>query len=142
MVRPMIQLALSAVLLAVPIFVLLYLGYRVAFAGIHLYRSGRGVDALALLGTTIVAAGLVGIFASEKTLLVVGLLAWMYLVAALIHLVFRKGEAVAARHMWFAKATEDQDPSALNFSGVGPGSQGFGLYAGGVRIAHDPLEDG
>ena len=32
-------------------------------------------------------------------------------------------------------------PNSLNFSGVGPGFQGFGMYAGGVRIAQDPLDD-
>jgi len=92
-------------------------------------------------GTTIVAAGLIGIFASEKTLLVVGLLSWIYLVAALIRLVLHQDQSAPSRNMRFANVPEDQDPNSLNFSGVGPGSQGFGLYAGGVRIAHDHLDD-
>lgn len=135
------QLVLSSALVAVPVFVLLHLGYRVAVAAIRWYRSGRIVEAAGLLGTSLIAASLAGMFANEKTLLVVGLLSWMYLVAALIRLVLRHDESVPPGRMRFSKGTEDQDPNSLNFSGVGPGSQGFGLYAGGVRIAHDPFDD-
>lgn len=135
------QLALSAVLVSVPVFVLLYLGYRLTVAVIRLYRRGRSIEAVGLVGTTLVVVGLAGILANEKALLVAGLLAWFYLVAALIRRVMGQEEALTPKDMRFAQATEDQDPNALNFSGVGPGSQGFGLYAGGVRIAHDPYED-
>jgi hypothetical protein len=132
---------MGAVLIVVPALVLLYLGYRVVGAAFRLYRSGDVVGSLVLFGTTIVAAGLGGIFASEKTLLVLGLLSWMFLAAKLIRYVMRQDEPMPARTTQAAYAPEDQDPNSLNFSGVGPGSQGFGLYAGGVRIAHDHFED-
>lgn len=135
------QSVLGMALVSGPILVLGYLGYRVVAAALRLYRSGNVVESIGLLGTTTIAAGLVGIFASEKTLLVVGLLSWIYLVAALIRLVLHQDQSAPSRNMRFANAPEDQDPNSLNFSGVGPGSQGFGLYAGGVRIAHDHFED-
>ena len=132
---------MSAALVVVPVVVLLYLGYQVVGAALRLYRNGNVVGSLVVLGTTIAVAGLVGILASEKTLLVVGLLSWMLLAAALIRYVMRQDDPMPARSIQAAYAPEDQDPNSLNFSGVGPGSQGFGLYAGGVRIAHDHFED-
>lgn len=132
---------LGMALVSVPIFVLGYLGYRVFGAALRLYRSGHVVESVVLLGTTTIAAGLAGMFASEKSLLVVGLLSWMFLAAALIRYLFRQDEPMPARTTRAACAPEDQDPNSLNFSGVGPGSQGFGLYAAGVRIAHDDFED-
>lgn len=135
------RIVMGAALIVVPILVLLYLGYRVVGAALRLYRSGDVFGSLIVTGTTIVAAGLIGIFASEKTLLVLGLLSWMFLAAALIRYVMRQDELMHARTTQTVYAPEDQDPNSLNFSGVGPGSQGFGLYAGGVRIAHDHFED-
>jgi len=132
---------MSAALIVVPVLVLFYLGYRVVGAALRMYRSGDIVGSLVVIGATIVAAGLVGIFASEKTLLVLGLMSWMFLAAVLIRYVMRQDESTPARATQTAYAPEDQDPNSLNFSGVGPGSQGFGLYAGGVRIAHDHFED-
>lgn len=135
------RIVMSAALIVVSVLVLLYLGYRVVGAALRLYRSGDVVGSLVLFGTTIVAAGLVGIFASGKTLLVLGLLSWMFLAAALIRYVMRQDEPMPARTTQAAYSPEDQDPNSLNYSGVGPGSQGFGLYAGGVRIAHDHFEE-
>jgi hypothetical protein len=135
------RIAMIAALVAIPLFVLIYLGYQVIGTALRLFRSGLVAESLGLIGITIVAASLVGIYASEKTLLVVGMLSWMYLAATVIRLALRQDEPGHPRTLRFGKATEDQDPNSMSFSGVGPGSQGFGLYAGGVRIAHDSLED-
>lgn len=35
----------------------------------------------------------------------------------------------------------DHDPNSLSYTGAGPGIQGFGIYAGGVRIANDHIDD-
>jgi len=138
---PMDRIALGVALVVVPTCVLLYLGYRIVVAGLRLYRRGLVVESLVLFGTAIFAVGLAGIFASEKTLLVVGLLSWMVLAAALIRFVLRQGNYARPQMTRSSRGQEDPDPNSLNFSGAGPGCQGFGLYAGGVRIAHDPFED-
>ena len=135
------RIVLGTVLFAVPVIVLLYLSYRMVVAALRLFHSGRIVESLGLLGTTIVAACLVGKFGNEKTILVVALLSWIFLAAAFIRFVLRRGEAEPKRGSRFADAQNDQDPNSMNFSGVGPGFQGFGIYAGGVRIAHDPIDD-
>ena len=138
---PMDRIALGVALIAVPFFVLVYLGYRVVDSALRMYRNGHIGESLGLLVATIIAAGLVGKFATEKTLLVAGLLSWMFLAAAFIRFLLRQDEPLPVRAVRFANAPEDHDCNSLNFSGVGPGSQGFGVYAGGVRIAHDHLED-
>jgi hypothetical protein len=135
------RIALGAALVAVPLAVLSYLGYRVVGSALRLYRNGRTGESLALLGTTIFAVGLVGKFGTEKSLLVGALLSWMFLAAQLISLLLGQNEPEHPRNAQFANTPEDQDPNSLNYSGVGPGSQGFGVYAGGVRIAHDHFED-
>lgn len=135
------RIALGVALIAVPFFVLVYLGYRVVDSALRMYRNGHIGESLGMLVATIIAAGLVGKFATEKTLLVAGLLSWMFLAAAFIRFLLRQDEPLPVRAVRFANAPEDQDCNSLNFSGVGPGSQGFGVYAGGVRIAHDHLED-
>ena len=135
------RIAFGVALIAVPFFVLVYLGYRVVGFALRMYRNGHIGESLGMLVATIIAAGLVGKFATEKTLLVAGLLSWMFLAAAFIRFLLRQDEPLPVRAGRFSDAPEDQDCNSLNFSGVGPGSQGFGVYAGGVRIAHDHLED-
>ena len=135
------RMVLGTVLFAVPVFVLLYLSYRMVVAALRLFQNGRGVESLGLLGAAIVAACLVGKFGNEKTILVVALLSWIYLAAAFIRFVLRHTETEPKRRNSFAETHSDQDPNSMNYSGAGPGFQGFGIYAGGVRIAHDPLDD-
>lgn len=135
------RIALGLTLVAVPIVVLVYLGYRIVGAVLRLYRSGLVAESLGLLGATTIFVGLAGMFANERALLIVGLLSWMYLAAVLIRLVLSQDEPTPARTTRTAIVSEEQDPNSLNFSGVGPGSQGFGVYAGGVRIAHDHFEN-
>lgn len=60
------RIVLGSVLFAVPVIVLLYLSYRMVVAALRLFHSGRIVESLGLLGTTIVAARLVGKFGNEK----------------------------------------------------------------------------
>ena len=135
------RIVLGTVLFAVPVIVLLYLSYRMVVAALRLFHSGRIVESLGLLGTTLVAACLVGKFGNEKTILVVALLSWILLAAAFIRFVLRDGESANMKQVPSSARPNDQDPNSMNFSGVGPGFQGFGIYEGGVRIAHDPLDD-
>jgi len=53
----------------------------------------------------------------------------------------RDDGATSKRVSRYADAPNDQDPNSVHFSGVGRGFQGFGIYAGGVRIGHDPIDD-
>ena len=135
------RIVLGTVLIAAPVIVLLYLSYRMVVAAMRLFHSGRIVESLGLLGTTIGAACLVGKFGNEKTLLVAALLSWIFLAFAFIRFLMRDDGATSKRVSRYAGAPNDQDPNSLNFSGVGPGCQGFGIYAGGVRIGHDPIDD-
>ena len=73
--------------------------------------------------------------------LVAALLSWVFLAVAFIRFVLRNGENDPRQQSYFSDPPHDQDPNSLNFSGAGPGFQGFGMYAGGVRIAQDPLDD-
>ena len=135
------RLLLGAALVAVPTGVLLYFGYRVVKAALAMYRDGRAIESLGLIGTTIIAAGLVGKFGNEKTILVAALLSWILLAAAFIRFLMRDDGVTSYQVSRYAGTANDQDPNSIHFSGVGRGLQGFGMYAGGVRIGHDPIDD-
>lgn len=135
------RIVLNTVLFAVPVTVLIFLVYRIASIGLKLFQSGRIADSLALFGTAIFAACLVAKFGNEKTILVAALLSWIFLASAFIRFLMRDDRATAKRDSRYADAPNDQDPNSLNFSGAGPGCQGFGIYADGVRIGHDPIDD-
>lgn len=135
------RMVLGTVLIAVPVIVLLYLSYRIVVAALSLIQGGRVVESLGLLGVAIVGACLVGKFGNEKTILVAALLSWILLAAAFIRFLMRDDGATSNRVSRYAVTANDQDPNSIHFSGVGRGSQGFGMYAGGVRIGHDPIDD-
>ena len=135
------RIVLSSVLLAVPAIVLAYLVFRIASVGLKLFQSGRTVESLGLLGTAIIAACLVAKFGNEKTILVAALLSWIFLAFAFIRFLMRDDGATSKRVSRYEGAPNDQDPNSIHFSGVGRGFQGFGMYAGGVRIGHDPIDD-
>jgi hypothetical protein len=139
--KTMSQIVMGTVLFAVPAIVLLYLSSRIVVAALRLFQTGRIGDPLGLFGTAIIAACLVAKFGNEKTILVAALLSWIFLAFAFIRFLMRDDEATTKRVSRYADAPNDQDPNSLNFSGVGPGCQGFGIYAGGVRIGHDPIDD-
>jgi hypothetical protein len=137
------QIVLSTVLFAVPAIVLLYLSFRIVVAALRLLQTGRIGDSLGLFGTAIIAACLVAKFGNEKTLLVASLLSWIFLASAFIRFLMRDDGATTKQVSRNPDAPndQDQDPNSIHFSGVGRGFQGFGLYAGGVRIGHDPIDD-
>jgi hypothetical protein len=135
------RIVLSSVLLAVPAIVLAYLVVRIASVGLKLFQSGRIADSLALFGTAIIAASLVAKFGNEKTILVAALLSWIFLAFAFIRFLMRDDGASSKRVSRYAGVPNDQDPNSIHFSGVGRGFQGFGMYAGGVRIGHDPIDE-
>jgi hypothetical protein len=84
---------------------------------------------------------LVAKFGNEKTMLVAALLSWIFLASVFIRFLMRDDGATSKRVSPYADAPNDQDPNSIHFSGVGRGFQGFGMYAGGVRIGHDPIDD-
>lgn len=135
------RVVLSSVLLAVPAIVLVYLVFRIASLVLKLFQSGRIADSLTLLGITIIAGYLVSKFGNEKTILVAALLSWIFLASAFIRFLMRDDRATSKKDSRYADAPNDQDPNSIHFSGVGRGFQGFGMYAGGVRIGHDPIDD-
>ncbi len=135
------RMVLVSVLLVVPGTTLIYLAARLMAVAVKLFRTGHVVESLLLLVAALVVAVLVAVFGNEKTILVAALLAWVFLAAAFIRFVLRNGENDPRRQSYFSDPPHDQDPNSLNFSGVGPGFQGFGIYAGGVRIAHDSIDD-
>ncbi len=135
------QIVLSSVLFAVPAIVLLYLSIRIVVVALRLLQTGRIGDSLGLFGTAIIAACLVAKFGNEKTILVAALLSWIFLASVFIRFLMRDDGARSKRVSRYADAPNDQDPNSIHFSGVGRGFQGFGLYAGGVRIGHDPIDD-
>ena len=135
------QIVLSTVLFAVPAIVLLYLSIRLVVAALRLFQMGRIGDSLVLSGTATFAACLVAKFGNEKTILVAALLSWIFLASVFIRFLMRDDGATSKRVSRYAEEPNDQNPNSLNFSGVGPGCQGFGIYAGGVRIGHDPIDD-
>ena len=134
-------MVLVSVLLVVPGITLIYLAARLMTVAVKLFRTGHVVESLLLLAALLVAATLVAIFGNQKSILVAALLSWIILAAAFIRFVLRIGENDPKQKSYSPDPLHDQDPNSLNFSGVGPGFQGFGIYAGGVRIAQDPLDD-
>ena len=135
------QIVLSTVLFAVPAIVLIYLSIRLVVAALRLFQMGRIGDSLVLSGTATFAACLVAKFGNEKTILVAALLSWIFLAFAFIRFLMCEDGASSKRVSRYTDATNDQDPNSIHFSGVGRGFEGFGMYAGGVRIGHDPIED-
>ena len=135
------RMILASVLLVVPGMTLIYLAARLIAVAVKLFRTGHVVESLLLLVAALVAATLVALFGNEKSILVAALLSWVFLAVAFIRFVLRNGENDPRQQSYLSEPPHDQDPNSLNFSGVGPGFQGFGMYAGGVRIAQDPLDD-
>lgn len=77
----------------------------------------------------------------EKLLLLSAAVVVFVVVAACAKLL---GRTASQRNQHQSGAIEflsDQDPNSLRYTGAGPGIQGFGIYAGGVRIAHDHIDD-
>ena len=135
------RMILASVLLVVPGITLIYLAARLMAVAVKLFRTGHVVESLLLVVAALVAAPLIVMFGNEKSILVAALLSWVFLATAFIRFVLRNGESDPRQQSYFSEPPHDQDPNSLNFSGVGPGFQGFGIYAGGVRIAQDPLDD-
>ena len=135
------KMVLASVLLVVPGMTLIYLAVRLMAVAVNLFRTGHVVESLLLLVAALVAATLVAIFGNEKSILVAALLSWVFLATAFIRFVLRNGENDPRQQSYFSDPPHDQDPNSLNFSGVGPGFQGFGLYAHGVRVGNEPIED-
>ena len=138
---PMEQMVLVFVLLVVPGMTLIYLAARSMAVAVRLFRAGNVVESFLLLVAALVAAFLVAKFGNEKAILVAALLSWVFLAAAFIRFVLRNGENDPRQKSYFPDPLHDQDPNSLNFSGVGPGFQGFGMYAHGVRVGNEPIED-
>ena len=135
------RMVLVSVLLVVPGMTLIYLAARLMAVAVKLFRTGHVVESFLLLAAALVAATLVAIFGNEKSILVAALLSWVFLAAAFIRFVLRNGENDPRQQSYFSDPPHDQDPNSLNFSGVGPGFQGFGMYAHGVRVGNEPIED-
>jgi uncharacterized membrane protein len=135
------KMVLASVLLVVPGMTLIYLAARLMAFAVTLFRTGHVVESLLLLVAALVAATLVAIFGNEKSILVAALLSWIFLATAFIRFVMRNGENGPRQQSYFSDPPHDQDPNSLNFSGVGPGFQSFGLYAHGVRVGNEPIED-
>jgi uncharacterized membrane protein len=138
---PMERTILVSVLLVVPGMTLIYLAARLMAVAVNLYRTGHVVESLLLVVASLVAITLVAIFGNEKSILVAALLSWVFLAVAFIRFVLRNGENNPRQQSYFSEPPHDQDPNSLNFSGVGPGFQGFGMYAHGVRVGNEPIED-
>ena len=135
------KMVLASVLLVVPGMTLIYLAVRLMAAAAKLFRAGHVVESLLLVVASVAAATLVAIFGNEKSILVAALLSWVFLAAAFIRFVLRNGVNDPRQQSHFSEPPHDQDPNSLNFSGVGPGFQGFGMYAHGVRVGNEPIED-
>lgn len=135
------RMVLVSVLLVLPAMTLIYLAARLTAVTVKLFRAGHVVESLLLLVAALVAATLVVMFGNEKAILVAALLSWIFLAAAFIRFVLRNGEPAPRQQSNFSDPPHDQDPNSLNFSGVGPGFQGFGMYAHGVRVGNEPIED-
>ena len=135
------KIVLASVLLVVPGVTLIYLAARLMAVAVKLFRTGHVVESLLLLVASLAAAALVAIFGNEKSILVAALLSWVFLAAAFIRFVLRNGENDPRQLSHFSDPRHDQDPTSLTFSGVGPGFQGFGMYAHGVRVGNEPIED-
>jgi len=135
------RMVLASVLLVVPGMTLIYLAARLMAVAVKLYRTGHVVESLLLVVASLVAITLVAIFGNEKSILVAALLSWVFLATAFIRFVLRNGENDPRQQSYFSDPPHDQDPNSLNFSGVGPGFQGFGMYAHGVRVGNESIED-
>ena len=73
----------------------------------------------------------------EKTILASALLLCIGLAWSLIRRLFR--DEGTKLHESEGVSHESDDPTSLQFDGVGPGPQGFGLYSFGTRIDGDVL---
>ena len=132
---------LVSVLLVVPGMTLIYLAARLMAVAVKLYRTGHVVESLLLVVASLVAITLVAILGNENSILVAALLSRVFLAVAFIRFVLRNGENDPRQQSYFSEPPHDQDPNSLNFSGVGPGFQGVGMYAHGVRVGNEPIED-
>ncbi len=77
----------------------------------------------------------------EKLLLISAVIVIFVVVAACFRLLQRTAHRSTRQPSGSINSVSDNDPNSLAYSGVGPGFQGFGIYAGGVRIAHDHIEN-
>jgi hypothetical protein len=136
--EPMI---LVSVLLLVPGMPLVYLAARLMAVAVKLFRTGSVAESLLLLVVSIVAATFVAKFGNEKAILVAALLSWFFLAAAAIRYLLGSDEDLMTRKVYRGLPCNDGDPNSLTFSGVGPGFQGFGMYAHGVRVGNEPIDD-
>jgi chromate transport protein ChrA len=122
----------------------IFLGVPAVVLGIALVRligyvrrqwhPSRG-QALAGAGAIAIIMALLTRVANEKSLLVIALLCWAYLMAWILR------QALGLRPAVRRSAATAQDPNSLNFSGVDRGFQGFGIYMHGVRVGNDPIDD-
>ena len=120
---------------------LVYLSNKLFSQMRWLFRQGRIHDMLMSMVALVCGTLLLISYGNEKTILVVALLSWIFLASAFIRFLMRDDRATSKRVSRYTDAPNDQDPNSIHFSGVGRGFQGFGLYAGGVRIGHDPIDD-
>ena len=127
--------------LGVPSVLLAYLGNKLFRLLRRLFHQRRFNDLLITSVALVVGTLLLIIYSNEKTILVAALLSWIFLASAFIRFLMRDDRATSKRVSRYTDLPNDQDPNSIHFSGVGRGFQGFGLYAGGVRIGHDPIDD-
>ena len=139
--RPMEPMILVSVLLVVPGMTLVYLAARLMAVAVKLFRTGSVAESLSLLVVSVVAATLVAKFGNEKSILVAALLSWFFLAATAIRYLLGTDEDLMTRTVHWGLPFNDDDPNSLTFSGVGPGFQGFGIYAHGVRVGNEPIDD-
>lgn len=136
------RMVLVSVLLVVPAMTLIYLAVRLMAVAVKLFRTEHVVESLLLLVALLGSATLIAMFGNEKSILVTALLSWFFLAAAFIRFVLRNSEDVITRKAQPGLPCDDSNPNSLTFSGVGPGFQGFGMYAHGVRVGNEPIDDG
>jgi len=109
-------------------------------ATVRLLRHGKILESIGLLLASLGVATLVAKFGNEKTILVAALLSWVFLAGAFIHRLLRNVETTT-RQKTHPQGQESDDPNSLTFTGVGPGFQGFGMYAHGVRVGNESIND-
>jgi len=127
--------------LGVPGLLLVFLTIKLVRLMYYQFCQRRFHDILTSSITLIFGTSLLIIYGNEKTVLVVALLSWIFLVAVFIRFALSNGESANMKRVRSSDRPCVEDPNSLNFSGVGPGFQGFGIYAGGVRVAHDTNEE-
>jgi hypothetical protein len=91
-----------------------------------------------LAGAGVVASVIMALLtrvANEKSLLVIALLCWAYLMSWILR------QALGLRPTVRRSAATAQDPNSLNFSGVDREFQGFGMYMHDVRGGNDPIDN-